>query len=174
MISTQRLTLVPATPQLTRWEMRHHAELSAALNATIPDAWPPVNLRDALDFFAGLMEAAPDNTLFVPYYWLSNAEHPGNLVLVGSGGFKGAPDETGTVEVGYGTLNEFQGRGYATEATNALVAWALSQPTVKHVIAEALIENLPSVRVLEKCGFTAEGVGSEPDVVRFRYRVPDR
>ena len=44
--------------------------------------------------------------------------------------FKGLPP-TGAVEIGYGILDEFQGRGYATEAVAAAVAWALRQPGVQ-------------------------------------------
>lgn len=169
MIQTKRLFLVPTTPQLLRWEMAHHDQLGRALNASIPLLWPPENLRDALEFFAGNMESTPDNTEWVAYYWLSTSEIPNQRVLVGSGGFKGEPDANGEVEIGYGTLDEFQGKGYATEAVNALVSWALSQNHAKLVMAEALEENLPFLRVLEKAGFKLVGAGSEPGLLRYVY-----
>ena len=83
--------------------------------------------------------------------------------------FKGlAP--SGAVEIGYGLLEEQQGRGYATEAVEAAVRWALAQPGVLCVEAETDPENRASQRVLEKCGFVPTGtVGKEgPRFVRRR------
>ena len=77
----------------------------------------------------------------------------------------------GQVELGYGTLAKFQGRGYATEAVSALTAWALSQPEVSVVVADALPENAASVRVLEKSGFTEAGPGEEEGTRRFECAV---
>src|SRR5919205_3750961 len=51
--------------------------------------------------------------------------------IVGTAGFKGPPDPDGVVEIAYGVAPEFQGRGYATEAANALVEFALADASVK-------------------------------------------
>lgn len=67
----------------------------------------------------------------------------------------------GSVEIGYGILTEYQGRGYATEAVGASVEWALTQPGVNRVEAETDPDNRASQRVLEKCGFRATGVIGE-------------
>ncbi len=79
------------------------------------------------------------------------------LLAVGTMGFKAPPDETGTVELGYSVNASYQGRGYATEMAQALVAWALRQPTVRRVTAECLEDNPASIRVLEKSGFVQSG-----------------
>jgi len=77
---------------------------------------------------------------------------PLSNVMVGDAGFKGRPDALGRVEIGYGVAPDQRGKGYATEATNALVAWAGEQG-VRIVTAECLEDNVASVRVLEKTGF---------------------
>jgi RimJ/RimL family protein N-acetyltransferase len=46
----------------------------------------------------------------------------------------------------------FQGRGYATEAVGALVAYAFETLGAEVVRAYASAENLPSIRVAEKVG----------------------
>lgn len=80
---------------------------------------------------------------------------------VGSLCFKGLQDD-GSAEIGYGILTEYQGRGYATEAVNSAVSWALRQPGVTRVEAETEPDNKASQRVLEKCGFVPTGtVGEE-------------
>lgn len=62
--------------------------------------------------------------------------------------FKGPPDEEQTVEIGYGTYPAFQRRGYMTEIVGAMTAWALSQPTIRRVVAETALDNLASQSVL--------------------------
>ena len=75
--------------------------------------------------------------------------------------FKGLNDD-GSVEIGYGILTEYQGRGYATEAVDAMVSWALRRPEVIRVEAETEPDNKASQRVLEKCGFFHDGtIGKE-------------
>ncbi len=88
--------------------------------------------------------------------------------FVGDLCFKGMPAE-GDPEIGYGILDEYQGRGYATEAVRAACKWALEQPGVVAVSAEAEADNAPSLRVLEKVGFVPTGeIGAEGP--RFRLR----
>ena len=75
--------------------------------------------------------------------------------------FKGLNDD-GWVEIGYGIYNEYQGNGYATEAVDKMVSWALSQPDVRRVEAETEPDNKASQRVLKKCGFLPTGtIGEE-------------
>jgi ribosomal-protein-alanine N-acetyltransferase len=76
--------------------------------------------------------------------------------IVGSAGFIGRAQE-GVVEVGFGIAPEARGRGYATEAAEALVRWALAQNGVERVVARCDADNAPSIRVLEKVGFTRAG-----------------
>ena len=84
-------------------------------------------------------------------------------VRVGSGGFKGPPDADGIVEIAYGVAPEHQGRGYATEAAEALVAYAFSSGQVRVVRAHTLPDNVASKRVLEKCGFRFIGEVDDPE-----------
>jgi len=86
---------------------------------------------------------------------------------VGDLSFKGLEPD-GSAEIGYGILEPHQGKGFATEAVDAAVSWALTQPGVRRVEAETDPDNEASQRVLEKCGFTPTGeVGEEgPRFVR--------
>ena len=85
---------------------------------------------------------------------LKDGTHVGNL------SFKGL-NTVGSVEIGYGINDEYQGRGYATEAVNAAVLWALQQPGVTRVEAETEPGNSASQQVLEKCGFVPSGINGE-------------
>jgi [ribosomal protein S5]-alanine N-acetyltransferase len=83
--------------------------------------------------------------------------------VIGSAGFKGPPDADGVVEVAYGIVPAFQGFGYATEATRALVTFAFANVVVKRVRAHTLPAHSASTSVLTKCGFTRVENVIDPD-----------
>ena len=82
---------------------------------------------------------------------------------VGKCGFKGPPDADGMVEIAYGVDAEHQGKGYATEAAEALVRYAFEQGPARIVRAHTLPEPNASTRVLIKCGFRQIGEVIDPD-----------
>jgi RimJ/RimL family protein N-acetyltransferase len=95
-------------------------------------------------------------------------------VVIGAASFKGAPDSAGMVEIAYGIVPSFEGRGYATEAARGLVDYAESNDEVRRIIAHTMPEANASTRVLRKCGFTFAGEVIDPEdgrVWRWEYRV---
>ena len=74
--------------------------------------------------------------------------------------FKGTVKDH-SVEIGYGVQPEYAGKGYATEAVQAMTQWAFSQKDVVFVEAETAPDSKASQRVLEKCGFVPDGTGAE-------------
>ncbi len=84
-------------------------------------------------------------------------------LVIGAAGFKGPPDSQGTVEIAYGIVPEFQGRGYATEAAHALIGFALRQPATKHIRAHTLPVRNASTGVLTKLGFKHVGEVIDPE-----------
>lgn len=84
-------------------------------------------------------------------------------IEVGKAGFKGPPTADGMVEIAYTILPDFQGRGFATEAAQALVAFAFSSGKVRVVRAHTLPEANASTRVLAKCGFQHLGEVIDPE-----------
>jgi [ribosomal protein S5]-alanine N-acetyltransferase len=89
--------------------------------------------------------------------------HPESSSVIGSAGFKGPPDEEGMVEIAYGIAPAFQGRGYATEAAQALLAYALDSGGVRLVRAHTAPTPNASTRVLTKCGFNFVGEVVDPE-----------
>lgn len=55
-------------------------------------------------------------------------------------------------ELGYRLLRSAWGQGYATEGSRALIATGFAEWGVRRVWAETMAVNLPSRRVMEKCG----------------------
>ena len=88
--------------------------------------------------------------------------HPENKVI-GTCGFKGAPNEAGEVELGYEVADAYQNRGFATDMTAQLVAVAFADEQVQTVVAHTLAERNASCRVLEKNGFVFVSAAHDPD-----------
>jgi ribosomal-protein-alanine N-acetyltransferase len=96
--------------------------------------------------------------------------HRTTEAVVGTCGFKGPPTADRTVEIAYGVAADHQRRGYATEAAEALVAYAFSSGEVRVVRAHTFSDANASTRVLEKCGFRRIGEVVDPEdglVVRW-------
>jgi aminoglycoside 6'-N-acetyltransferase len=74
--------------------------------------------------------------------------------LVGDVGLSRVPGEPGVIKIGYTIAPGFQGRGYATEAVGALVAYAFDALGAEIVRAHASAENAASIRVAEKVGLS--------------------
>jgi len=84
-------------------------------------------------------------------------------LMIGMGGFKGPPDADGMVEIAYGVATDYQGKGYATEAAQALVDYAWASGRVHAVRAHTLPASNASMRVLAKCGFNKIGEVTDPE-----------
>ena len=61
-------------------------------------------------------------------------------------------------DFGYGIARQYWGNGYTTEAVKAIIKWALEQASIYRVWAICDVENLASVRVMEKAGMQKEGI----------------
>lgn len=89
--------------------------------------------------------------------------HRASGTVIGSCGYKSPPDPDGIVEIAYGVKPEHQGRGYATEAAQAMAAYAFKSGSVRTVRAHTLPQANASARVLTKCGFEHVGEVVDPD-----------
>lgn len=169
-----RLELIPATVRLLRAELRGRGALARTIRARVPDNWPPELYDDpALRHTLEWLERHPaDGTWGFYYFALPEEGHAHGRVLIGVGGYKGAPDEHGTVEIGYSVLTEYRRQGFATEAVRTFITRAFADARVRTVIAETLPELAPSIGVLDKCGFVLSGEGSEPGVIRYTLERP--
>lgn len=65
------------------------------------------------------------------------------------------PSIEGTLETGWALSPSFHGRGYATEALRAIIAWGEQRFPGKEMTCIISPENAPSLRLAEKLGFRA-------------------
>ena len=84
-------------------------------------------------------------------------EKEGNT-FIGEAGVLSLNQEANRCVIGYNLLPCFWGKGYATEITKVLVAYAFDVLGVERVEALAQKHNVASCKVLEKSGFQLEGI----------------
>lgn len=89
------------------------------------------------------------------YIWYTNWEIilKSSNTSIGGMGFAGEPNECGEAETGYMIDQQHQNKGYATEALQLLIKWAFMHNAVKAVVVHTYEDNLPSRKILAKCGF---------------------
>ena len=126
-IATERLELIPSTPATVRAALEGQGALASALGAAVPATWPPEFLDPpALEWTLERLEGAPTADHWWLYFIVLRTTPEGRTVI-GTAGYKGPPDDEGTVEVGYGIVRDRQRRGYGSEAARALVGNAFSR-----------------------------------------------
>jgi ribosomal-protein-alanine N-acetyltransferase len=145
-LQTERLTLAPFGLELVRAAMTDRAALGRLLSVRVPADWPGPDLGEILPLIAAGLGEDPARAR-----WGGLIIHTADRTLIGDIGCKEPPDAAGMVEIGYSIVPAYWGRGYATEAARALVAWLWTQG-VRRVTAECLDDNAASIRVLEKLG----------------------
>lgn len=89
-------------------------------------------------------------------------EH-GNDTLIGTCGFHYYTPEHRRVDIGYDLQKAYWGKGYVTEAAEAVVRWCFENLNLHRIQADCTAGNIGSERVLEKLGFTYEGLWRERD-----------
>ncbi len=114
-------------------------------------SWSPED-EDARTLFVKRLRADPGARGF--WVWSATLE---DGTAIGSGGFGGRPNENRRLTVGYGVKEEHRGRGYATELVMLLTEWGLARPEIDVVRATIRPDNVASIRVAEKAGFTLTG-----------------
>ncbi|WP_253905578.1 GNAT family N-acetyltransferase [Bacillus sp. THAF10] len=78
--------------------------------------------------------------------------------LIGTCGFHAISDKHARAEIGYEIDLPYWGKGYATEAITAIIHYGFDSMKYNRIGANVYPENISSRKVLEKVGFTHEGL----------------
>jgi len=150
---TPRLELVPFKLELIKAAIKGNDELASLLGVQVLPNWQDKEALENLPFFADIMYQYP---LQCEWGIGRLIIHQAENTLIGHVMVKVIPDNTGSpsgsLEIGYHVAASYRRQGYASEATKAVINWALSQPTVQTVTAGCDRDNIASKRVLEKVG----------------------
>lgn len=157
-LMTERLELVPITLPLVEAVLTDRVdEVARIARARLPEKWPGRALVERA-FSAQLdrIRDRPDVRLWGDRLMCAR-DGDGTRRIVGSVVFHGAPDDEGVVEIAYGVEPSSQGMGYGSEATTAMVEWALSQRDVRAVSATTFPWHAVSVKILQRAGLRHVG-----------------
>lgn len=116
------------------------------------------------------IKSDPKNYLFYTY-WLIVIKATNQVI--GRIGFKDSPDKNKTCEVGYGIKDNFQSKGYMTEALKEYLIWGFNQEVnpINIIVAKTNKDNIPSQKVLKKVGFKKKSI--EDNLVTWMITVDD-
>ncbi|GAA0178608.1 GNAT family N-acetyltransferase [Clostridium sediminicola] len=76
-----------------------------------------------------------------------------NGKIIGMVGIGNKEEVDNEIEIAYFISEKHSNKGYISEATKAMVKWAFSSLNMDYLIAIVELDNFPSQRVVEKCGF---------------------
>ena len=160
-METKNLRLVPHAPEHLRalFQGPDLYEQSSGLR-------PAEGLRDFIvsgDVSPDYLAELHASTSAEPWKHGFALVHLADNAVIGMAGYKGPPDADGMVEIAYGVVPGYQGKGYATEAAQALIAYAVGRGRVSVVRAHTLPVVSASTRVLDKCGFQRLGEVIDPE-----------
>ena len=111
----------------------------------------PYTVADAADFVRRTRAGAIGKCV----YAITKAD---NGAFLGCCGIE--PHEDGrTVELGYWLGEPYWNEGYATEAAHALIDMVFRTRDVEQIDARCRVMNIPSRRVIQKCGFQFQATG---------------
>ncbi len=109
-----------------------------------------INLRDVFPHPYSLQDAQS---------FISCAIEANQLEAIGSIGLMPGKDvHRFTAEIGYWLVEPFWGKGIMTQAIKVLTAYGIHDFGLHRIFAEPYVANSASARVLEKSGFTCEGI----------------
>lgn len=151
MIETQRLTLKPLTyKQLVKYTKCDNS-LEEELNLNETSRTISAELKEA--FEQTILPNVADKSKNYLYSTLWTAISKTENKMVGDLCIVGEPNTDGEIEIGYGTYDEFQNKGFMSEIVSGIIIWTKTQPLVKAIIASTEKTNTASFKVLEKNNF---------------------
>ena len=166
-IETERLVITQFTMDMA--EAVHLNSLDEDNRRFVPDeVFETVeDAADTIGFLMGVYENG-DGPLVYPVLLKDNT-------CVGY--VQAVPMDDGTWEVGYHIGGDYTKRGYATEAAKAFLPVIMKKLDIDRIAGICVAENLGSIKVMERCGFTKEFEGIGPyqgedrPICRFCYTL---
>jgi ribosomal-protein-alanine N-acetyltransferase len=155
MIETERLILKPLTCNQLEKYIKADFSLETELNLSKNPRLVSPALKEALEETILPNVANLNKNYLFSTLWTAISKE--DNVMIGDLCFQGEPDKNGQIEIGYGTYEEFQNKGYMTEAVNGLIEWSKKQSIINSIYAETLKDNKASFSILEKNNFIKKG-----------------
>ena len=157
MILTPNLRIVPCDDTLFDAIRMGNNTLARVMGVNVPKKW--TDFRDTFTPSYQRWKSHPP----LREWWVYLTIHIPDNILIGSCGYKGEPDSTGSVEIGYEIIESYRKKGLGMETALGLVQHACSKSGVHKVIAHTLPEENASGQILQKIGFIQTEDIRDPD-----------
>lgn len=164
-METKRLTITEFDPSMA--EAVHLQSLDEDNRRFVPD-----------EVFETVEDAAKTVEFLMGCYASGNGPQVYPVLLKDGtyiGYVQAVPFDDGIWEVGYHIGKSYTGQGYATEAVSAFLPVIMKKIGITEMEGICLVDNLASVKVMERCGFIKcyEGIGNyqgeERNICKFVY-----
>ena len=143
--------------KIREWRIEDKADLAENLNNVhvlnnLRDGLPyPYTEKDAEEYINAMLSSDKENT----YAFAVTLD---DQVIGSIGVFRCDNIHRRTAELGYYIGEKYWGNGYMTSAVRQICAYVFENTDIIRIFAEPFAKNVASCRVLEKSGFTCEGV----------------
>lgn len=142
---------------IRKWKLEDAGELAGMLNNkkildNLRDGLPyPYTLKDAKEYITAMLSADQAKT----FAFAITAE---DKVIGSIGVFRCENIHSRTAEMGYYIGEPYWGKGMGTSAVRQVCDYVFAHTDILRIFAEPFAYNAASCRVLEKAGFTLEGI----------------
>ena len=162
-LRTHRLELVAADVELAQAALDDRARFAALLDASVPSRWPPMLPAGYEQAMAERLKD-PELVGWLGWYVLRVKRQ---RLLLGMCWLSGLPDASGRVFLSYSMVGGDDHRGYAAEAVGTIIDWVFADPRTRAISAETTVEEVNTVRLLERNGLSLMEPGPAPGRLRF-------
>jgi [ribosomal protein S5]-alanine N-acetyltransferase len=149
-LTTPRLVLRPLemTDAQAIFAYAHDEEVARYVS------WPPHrSIEDSRQFLARTLARYADGR---PACW--GIELQPEVRLIGTAGFVNLNPREGRGEIGYAISRDYWGQGLAAEAVREIIRFGLTELGLSRVEARCHVDNVTSIRLLERCGMSFERI----------------
>ena len=142
---------------LRKWELSDAKDLAKTINNinimnNLRDGLPfPYTEQDGIDFISSLMSKDKSDT--TEFAVVADNQPIGSIGITRRDNIYKK-----TAELGYYLAQEYWGKGIMTDAVRQICEYVFANTDIIRIFAEVYADNIGSCRVLEKSGFTLEGV----------------
>lgn len=170
-IETERLRVVSLAVLKGRPYPADRRSLERDLGIHVPEGWPPLLLGRLLPAFLHAEEEGRAESTDMAWLLVLKGHGHSLPVAVGLCGFLAPPDPEGKMEIRYAVMDDYKGRGLATEGATAVVSWAFLSGMARTIIAQTGKDEFAAMRVLAKLGFILVSKG-HGDTFLFERQSP--
>jgi ribosomal-protein-alanine N-acetyltransferase len=157
MLSTERLILRP----FLKTDYNDYYEYMSCKDIYRFERGEPISLKDAKKFCKEWSSKKEIN------FWAATLKEGGNKLIGNVSFFQIEPKFLRTWEIGFVFNPSFQNKGYATEASQAVIEYAFTKLGAHRATGHCSPDNTASWRVLEKCGLKREGLEKKNFLIRY-------